>query len=98
MFRAYASHPLYVQLENLLSEIYQSPVLVTPTVKLGQISALPVLVGDDDTFVLDMHVHNSVQMAAQLLKAKGMPVTMHFASLAEHNLMVTDVKKNFGIA
>lgn len=75
--QAYLSHELNEELESLLSEIYHNkPVMVAPTTTLAHIAALPVLVGDDDAVIVDMQVHSSVQTAAQLLKARGIPLTV----------------------
>lgn len=72
--RAYISHGLYGPLEALLAQIFERPVVVASSTTLGHIAALPVLVGDDDAVILDHQVHHSVQSAAQLLKARGVPL------------------------
>lgn len=74
--RAYVSLGAYEQLEALLGQILGRSVVVTPSTTLGHISAIPVLVGDRDAVVLDHQVHNSVQTAIQLLRARGVPITM----------------------
>ena len=76
MSRTYLSTELYERLENLLGSIYSQPVLVAASTTLGHIAALPVLIGDDDVVILDMQVHASVQTTSQLLKARGVPVTI----------------------
>ena len=76
MSRTYLSTEVYERLENLLGSIYSQPVLVTASTTLGHIAALPVLIGDDDVVILDMQVHASVQTTSQLLKARGVPVTI----------------------
>jgi 7-keto-8-aminopelargonate synthetase-like enzyme len=86
--RTFASIGLYQELEGLLAEAFQKPVLVSATTTLGHLSALPVLVGPDDAVILDMQVHSSVQMAAQLLKAQGIPLT-----IIRHNDMEALEKK-----
>ena len=80
--RMYASVGLYETLENELSEMYGQPVMVTASTTLGHMSAIPVLVSDNDAVIMDMQVHSSVQMAAQLLKARGISV-----SVIRHNDM-----------
>ena len=80
--RAYASVGLYEELEASLAALYSRPVLVTPTTTLGHLAALPVLVGERDAVILDLQVHASVQMAAQQLKARGIPL-----HLIRHNDM-----------
>jgi 7-keto-8-aminopelargonate synthetase-like enzyme len=80
--RTYASLGLYEVLESNLEQIFGQPVIATPSTTLGHMSALPVLVGDQDAVIVDMQVHSSVQMAAQLLKARGIPL-----SVIRHNDM-----------
>ena len=72
--RAYVSQKLYDEVEDGLTDMFGKPVMVSGTTTLGHLSAMPVLVGDDDAVILDMQVHSSVQMAAQLLKARGIPL------------------------
>lgn len=74
--RSYVSVGLYDELEHLMSEIFGKPVVVSATTTLGHMSMLPVLVGDNDVVILDHQVHASVNMAAQLVKARGVKVEM----------------------
>jgi 7-keto-8-aminopelargonate synthetase-like enzyme len=69
--RAYAGIQLYEQLEEVLEQNFGLPVLVTVTTTLGHLSAIPVLIGPKDAIILDQRVHNSVQMATQVVKADG---------------------------
>lgn len=80
--RAYLSTPLYAQLEALLSSIFEAPIVVTPTTSLGHISALPVLIHEGDIVILDQQVHSSVQTAAKLVRAHGVP-----SEVLRHNRM-----------
>ena len=86
--RTYASLGLYKELEANLVNMFKRPVVVTASTTLGHLAAIPIIVGDNDAVVLDMQVHNSVQMAVQLLKARGVTV-----SLIRHNDMDTLEKK-----
>jgi 7-keto-8-aminopelargonate synthetase-like enzyme len=74
--RAYASVTLYTEAENLLEEMFERPILLAPTVTLGHLSNIPVLVGDRDAVILDLQVHACVQTAAQLVKARGVHVEL----------------------
>jgi 7-keto-8-aminopelargonate synthetase-like enzyme len=74
--RAYASVTPYAEAEGLLEEMFERPVLLAPTVTLGHLSNIPVLVGDHDAVILDLQVHACVQTAAQLLKARGVHVEL----------------------
>jgi len=74
--RAYASVTLYTEAESLLEEMFERPILLAPTVTLGHLSNIPVLVGDRDAVILDLQVHACVQTAAQLVKARGVHVEL----------------------
>ncbi len=80
--RAYISAGLYGVLQGLLEKIFAAPCVICPTTSLGHIAALPVLVRDDAAVILDQQVHNSVQTAVQLVRARG----VHTA-LVRHNRM-----------
>jgi 7-keto-8-aminopelargonate synthetase-like enzyme len=72
--RAYMSATPYAELETLLEELFESHVLATPTTTLGHIAALPVLIQKGDAIIIDQMSHNSVQTAAKLVQADGVPV------------------------
>ena len=78
--RAYLQLGLYETLEEQLGRIFDRPVLVTGSTTLGHLSALPVLVADDDVLLLDQQVHSSIQTVVQVLKARGVPI-----HLVRHN-------------
>ena len=80
--RAYVSLGSYKQLESLLEKIFDAFCVVTPTTTLGHIANIPVVVEDEDAVIMDQQVHNSVQMAVQLVKARGVPI-----ELVRHNRM-----------
>jgi len=72
--RAFLSNPLYPELEQLLEQIFLRPALVAPSTTLMHLSAIPVLIGPEDVILLDQQVHNSVQLAASVVKAAGTQV------------------------
>lgn len=80
--RSYISVTPYAELEELLEDVYGAPVVIVPSTTLGHFSAFPLMVGEKDAVVMDQQVHASVQMASQLLVARGTPV-----SLIRHNDM-----------
>lgn len=80
--RAYSTVTLYKEAEDLLEKMFDRPVLLAPTVTLGHLSNIPVLVGDRDAVIMDIQVHNCVQTACQLLKARGV-----HTELIRHNNM-----------
>ncbi len=72
--RSYVSSTLYGELEENLRKIFNAPAAVFNTTTLGHLSNLPILVGDEDAVIMDVSVHASVQMAATLLKERGVVV------------------------
>lgn len=68
--RAYVSIGLYSELENLFEQMFGQPVILAPTVTLGHIANIPVLVGDNDAVIMDVQAHASVQTAVDLIKVR----------------------------
>lgn len=80
--RAYVSVGSYRELEVLLEKIFDAYCVITPTTTLGHIANIPVLVADEDAVIMDQQVHNSVQTAVQIVKARGVHI-----ELLRHNRM-----------
>jgi len=81
--RLFSSCGLYEELEDLFYKIFDNnPAVLAATTTLTHLAALPILVQDDDLVILDHQVHGSVQLAVQLLKARGIKVEM-----IKHNRM-----------
>lgn len=80
--RAYVSLGSYGELQHLLEEIFNAACVITPTTTLGHIANIPVLIGDEDAVILDQQVHNSVQTAVQIVKARGV-----HTEIVRHNRM-----------
>ncbi len=80
--RAIVSSKLYIQLEDLLNQIYPGYIVVAPTTTLGHCSTFPLLIQKEDAIILDTFAHNSMFMASQLCKANGT-----FEVMCKHNDM-----------
>lgn len=75
--RAYSSCGLYEEAESLFYTIFDNnPVILGGSTTLTHVAAIPILIQDDDLVILDHQVHGSVQMAVQLVKARGTKVEM----------------------
>ena len=72
--RTYLSIGLYNALESELSTMFGKPVIVSASTTLGHLAALPVLIEKNDVVILDLQVHSSVQMSAQILKSNKIPI------------------------
>lgn len=80
--RAYSTCNLYEELEDLFHKIFEYPAVLGMSTTLTHVAAIPILVQDDDLVILDHQVHGSVQLAVQLVKARGTEVAM-----IKHNRM-----------
>ncbi|HTU56768.1 MAG TPA: hypothetical protein VMF89_00010, partial [Polyangiales bacterium] len=65
--RAYLQCPLYNELEALLTRIAGRTVLVAQSTSLAHMAALPVLVGEADSIIIDQFAHASLHSALHLL-------------------------------
>ncbi|GAA0797412.1 aminotransferase class I/II-fold pyridoxal phosphate-dependent enzyme [Spirilliplanes yamanashiensis] len=74
--RTYLSAPGYAPAEAALTEMFGRPALISPSTTMGHLAALPVVVGSEDVVLLDAQVHFSVQVAARLVQAQGIPVEL----------------------
>lgn len=74
--RAYVSVRMYRELELMMNELFDAYCIVTPTTTLGHIANVPVMVSDDDAVIMDHQLHNCVQTAVQLVKARGVPTEL----------------------
>jgi len=72
MSRSYVSSGYYVELEELLSEMYGGSVVVAPSSTMLHLSAIPVLFGRNDLCLLDQQVHASMVQAVQVAKVNGL--------------------------
>jgi len=74
--KSYISNPLYKELEELVTQMYQAPIIITKNSTLGHLGVIPSAVDDDDVIILDHQVHWSVQNAAKMLKTRSVPIEM----------------------
>jgi len=80
--RVYVNVKLYTEMEQLLRSMFQQPVMLLANVTLSHVSNIPVLVKDEDAVIMDTQVHDSVQTAVQLLKARNIKI-----DVVRHNNM-----------
>jgi 7-keto-8-aminopelargonate synthetase-like enzyme len=65
--RAYLECPMYTELEDILQSMTGRPVLVAPSTTLAHMAAMPALIHDRDSVLIDQFAHASLQMATDLL-------------------------------
>ena len=74
--KSYISNPLYKQLEERVTAMYGTPIIITKNSTLGHMGVIPNAVNDQDAIILDHQVHWSVQSAAKILKNRSVPIDM----------------------
>ena len=70
----YTALGLNGELEDLLSEIFGSAALVSPTTTLAHLGALPVLALPEDLVLIDISAHATMHLAADVLRGRGVEV------------------------
>ncbi len=57
--------------EDILAEVFGNPVALYPKTTLAHVGALPLLIERKDAVILDHHVHATIQMATDMVRAHG---------------------------
>jgi 7-keto-8-aminopelargonate synthetase-like enzyme len=86
--RAYISNPLYLELEELVRQMFGASIVLSTCLTTGHDGVLPVIVEEGDALILDQQVHASVQRPARALQLEGVTLTV-----IRHNKM-DELKKN----
>jgi 7-keto-8-aminopelargonate synthetase-like enzyme len=74
--RLFSACGLYEEFEDLLGNIFGHPAIMAPSTTLSHLGALPTIIQDEDLIILDHQVHGSVQLAVQVVKARGTKIEM----------------------
>ncbi len=89
--RAYLTTRHYLELEDLLEQIFEKPILLGTSTMLSHVSMLPVIVSDQDAVILDHNVHASVSTCVEMLRARNIPVeTIRHSNM---NMLEDKIKK-----
>ncbi|MEV6417125.1 aminotransferase class I/II-fold pyridoxal phosphate-dependent enzyme [Kribbella sp. NPDC051718] len=72
--RTFLSSPQYAAAEAALTRLFGRPAAISASTTMGNLAALPILVGTGDVMLLDAQVHRSVRMAAKLTEAPALGV------------------------
>ncbi|MER2997674.1 bifunctional aminotransferase class I/II-fold pyridoxal phosphate-dependent enzyme/GNAT family N-acetyltransferase [Pontibacter populi] len=76
MSRTYVSNPLYRELEGLIREMYNAPVVISKNCTLAHQTTIPGLIRQTDLVILDHQAHASIQEAVKKLLSQGVTVEM----------------------
>lgn len=71
--RTYVSSTLYGELEKLLGDIFNKPVILATTTTLAHVAVMPIVVNEGDVILMDQQVHSSVQFMISHLQLQGIP-------------------------
>ncbi|NOY55490.1 MAG: aminotransferase class I/II-fold pyridoxal phosphate-dependent enzyme [Actinobacteria bacterium] len=72
---AFTSLPLYTALEERLERMFEGHVVIAPTTTLAHLAALPLIVTVGSAVLIDAQAHESLRLAAQILRASGSSVS-----------------------
>jgi 7-keto-8-aminopelargonate synthetase-like enzyme/predicted N-acyltransferase len=78
--RLYASTGNYLELEDLLTQMFGAPILLTTNVSLGHHSVMPIVIGGNDLVIYDQQAHISMHELAYKLRHFGSTI-----SILRHN-------------
>ena len=73
--RAFVSSALYTDLESQLAKIFGDEIIVTTSTSIAHLDAIPALIGNGDSVLVDQSAHASIQSALRLLFEKNVPIT-----------------------
>nr|WP_255481299.1 aminotransferase class I/II-fold pyridoxal phosphate-dependent enzyme [Pontibacter sp. Tf4] len=76
MSRTYVSNPLYRELEALIEQMYQAPVVISKNCTLAHQTTIPAIIRQTDLVILDHQAHASMQEAVKKLLGQGVSVEM----------------------
>ena len=71
--RTYVSSTPYRELEYLLGQIFEKPVILATTTTLAHVAVMPIVVNEGDVILMDQQVHSSVQFMISHLQLQGIP-------------------------
>ncbi|NQY09832.1 MAG: aminotransferase class I/II-fold pyridoxal phosphate-dependent enzyme [Flavobacteriales bacterium] len=72
--RSYLSSGNYLELEDLMCQIFEANVQISATTTLGHMSAMPLFISSVDAVIIDQRAHASMYVSTQILKENGVHV------------------------
>jgi 7-keto-8-aminopelargonate synthetase-like enzyme len=75
--RVYVQCPLYEELESCLAAMTGRPTLVAASTSLAHMAALPVLIEEGDSVVVDQFAHASLHTALRLVPSAPLELVRH---------------------
>ena len=93
--RTYLRCTAYYEWEELLTQLFEAPVVTFTSVSLGHHAVIPVIVEPGDAIILDQQVHASVQDPARKMMLNGVhvePVRHNRLDILEERIKVLNNK------
>ncbi|GGD48710.1 hypothetical protein GCM10011514_11010 [Emticicia aquatilis] len=84
--RTYVTFDHFNELEEKLEKIFELPTIIASCTALGNLAYIPLIVGSNDAIILDQFAHESVKMAANLLKVEG----RHIEVIKHNNMEILE--------
>ncbi|MFT5820468.1 MAG: 7-keto-8-aminopelargonate synthetase-like enzyme [Crocinitomix sp.] len=94
--RTYVSTTLYNELECVMEEIFENPIVLATTTTLAHMAAMPILVEEGDVIIMDQQVHSSVQFMINHIKQHGVPFfVVRHNNMEQLEQKIQDLSKNY---
>lgn len=90
MSRTFLKLNIYEEAEQMVSQMFNKPVLLLPRTTLSHITVLPVIINQHDAIILDHQVHTTVRIAVDMVKSYG----VHVETIRHNNLEMLEKKYN----
>ncbi len=90
MSRTFMKLGIYEEAEQIMSEIFDSPVLLLPRTTLSHITVLPIIIDKNDAILLDHQVHTTVRIAVDMVKSYG----VHVETIRHNNMEMLKQRYN----
>lgn len=80
--------------EDILAKVFGNPVVLFPKTTLAHVGTLPLLIDRKDAVILDHHVHATIGMATDMVKAHGTHVeTIRHSNLIRLEERIKELRK-----
>jgi 7-keto-8-aminopelargonate synthetase-like enzyme len=94
--RTYVSTTLYNELEYLMEQIFENPIVLATTTTLAHMAAMPIIIEEGDVIVMDQQVHSSVQFMINNIKQHGVPfVVLRHNNMEQLENKIQDLSKQY---
>ncbi len=90
MSRTFMKLNIYEEAEQIVSEIFNRPILLLPRTTLSHITVIPIIIDRKDAIILDHQVHTTVRIAVDMVKSYG----VHVETIRHNNMEMLEQRYN----